>query len=100
VFEDVDVASAPALDPGSDRLAATPVEDACHLFPDSNLLVVNVSGTPALRGDSAGCPVREVLIDTPALPPDAILRGDGDGFDSSWRAGFDAVETALQSSAS
>lgn len=96
VFEDVDVASAPALDPGSDRLAATPVEDACRLFPDSNLLVVNVSGTPAVRGDSARCPVREVLIDTPALPPEAILGGQGEGFDVSWRAGFDAVASALR----
>ena len=99
VFEDVDVTSAPALDPGSDRLAATPVEDACRLFPDSNLLVVNVSGTPAVRGDSARCPMREVLIDTPALPPDALLGGQGDGFAASWRAGFDAVATALRSDA-
>jgi NTE family protein len=96
VFEDVDVASAPALDPGSDRLAATPVEDACRLFPDSNLLVVNVSGTPAVRGEGARCPMREVMIDTPSLPPEAILGGQGTGFDVSWRAGFDAVARALQ----
>jgi len=96
VFEDVDVTRAPALDPGSDRLAATPVQDACRLFPDSNLLVVNVSGTPAVRGDSARCPVREIMIDTPALPPEAILGGQGGGFGASWRAGFDATAQALQ----
>ena len=96
VFEDVDVTSAPALDPGSDRLAATPVADACRLFPDSNLLVVNVSGTPAVRGDSASCPMREIAIEVPALPPDAILRGEGDGFGTSWRAGFDAMAQALR----
>lgn len=96
VFQDVDVASAPALDPGSDRLAATPVEDACRLFPDSNLLVVNVSGTPAVRGDSASCPMREVLIETPALPPDAILGAESSAFGTSWRAGFDALAKALQ----
>jgi len=97
VFEDIDVATAPALDPGSDRLAATPVDDACRLFPDSNLLVVNVSGTPAVRGDGARCAIREVMIDTPPLPPEAFM-GAGNGFDSSWRAGFDAVAKALQDS--
>jgi NTE family protein len=95
VFEDVDVTSAPALDPGSDRLAATPVEEACRLFPDSNLLVVNVSGAPAVRGDSARCAVREVVIDTPALPPEAILGGASDGFGRAWRAGYEAVREAL-----
>jgi len=94
IFEDIDVASAPALDPGSDRLATTPVDEACRLFPDSNLLVVNVSGTPALRGDSARCAIREVMIDTPALPPEAFM-GAGNGFDSSWHDGFDAVARAL-----
>lgn len=96
VFQDVDVTSAPALDPGSDRLAATPVDDACRLFPGSNLLVVNVSGTPAVREAGARCPVREVLIQAPRLPPDALLDGAGPGFDQSWRAGYDQVARALR----
>ncbi|HEY4186981.1 MAG TPA: patatin-like phospholipase family protein [Polyangia bacterium] len=99
VFDDVDVASAPALDPGSDRLAATPVDDACRLFPDSNLLIVNVSGTPAVHADAAGCPLREIRIDTPALPPEAILGPPAEGddrFERSWRAGFEQVGKALR----
>jgi NTE family protein len=103
VFDDVDVASAPALDPGSDRLAATPVDDACRLFPNSNLLIVNVSGTPAVHGEAVSCPLREILIDTPALPPEAILGEQGSGpgddaFERAWRTGYDRVTQALRDS--
>jgi NTE family protein len=95
VFEDVDVANAPALDPGSDRLAATPVDDACRLFPGSNLLVVNVSGSPAIQRAASGCPIREVMIDAPALPPEALV-GGGPGFEASWRSGYEQVAMALR----
>jgi NTE family protein len=98
VFDDVDVARAPALDPGSDRVAATPVDDACRLFPSSNLLIVNVSGTPAMHGATAGCPLREVMIDAPALPPEALLGGQGQddaAFSRSWQTGYDRVRQAL-----
>lgn len=99
VFEDVDVASAPALDPGGDRLAATPVDDACQLFPSSNLLVVNVSGSPAMRGSATGCPIREVMIDAPTLPPGALVDG-GAGFEQSWRSGYEQVANALREDSS
>jgi|GEM_PF-2432214 len=95
VFDDVDVAHAPALDPGSDRIAATPVNDACRLFPDSNLLVVNVSGTPAIRDAATTCAVREVMIEIAALTPDAILNRT-DAFEQAWQAGFDRVSASLR----
>ena len=94
VFEDVDVTSAPAIDPGADRVAATPVEDACRLFPDSNLLVINVSGAPAFHDVRMTCPLREVMITVPAVPPEAVFQG-GPAFDQAWKAGYDAVTTAL-----
>ena len=43
--------------------AATPVEDACRLFPASNLLVVNVSGRPAVRRAARAAPIREVMVE-------------------------------------
>ena len=97
VFDDIDVASAPALDPGSDRLAATPVEDACRQFPDSNLLVVNVSGTPAVHTASTACPIREIMVEVSAVPPESLLaRGATDGaFESAWRAGYDRTAAGL-----
>lgn len=94
VFEDVDVTHAAALDPGSDRIAATPVEDACRLFPDANLLVVNVSGTAAIHDAAMVCPTREVMIDLPAPPPEAVF-GGGPAFDQAWKSGYDAVNAAL-----
>ena len=98
VFDDVDVTHAPKIDPGSDRVAATPVEDACRLFPDANLLVVNISGAPAFTSSSMRCPVREVMIDVAAPSPEAFLQG-GDVFDRAWTVGHDAVTAALETPA-
>jgi hypothetical protein len=95
VFDDVDVASASALDPGADRIVATPVEDACRLFPGSNLLVVNLSGAPAIRPRDLPCPVREVMVDAAPIPPETIFQG-GPAFDATVRAGAEAVRAALR----
>lgn len=97
VFEDVDVTSAPALDPGSDRLAATPVDEACRLFPASNLLVINVSGAPAVRTAAAAtCPLREVMVDVAGLAPESLLARERDpAFDGVWRAGYERTAAAL-----
>jgi NTE family protein len=94
VFDDVDVPRAAKLDPGSDRVAATPVTDACHLFPDANLLVVNVSGAPAFVDAGMHCPVREVMVDLVAPSPEAFFQG-GDGFNQAWKIGHDAIAAAL-----
>ncbi len=94
VFEDVDVTYAQKLDPGSDRVAATPVQDACHLFPDANLLVVNVSGTRAFYDRAMTCPLREVMIDVEAPTPEAFFLG-GETFNRAWTAGHDATVAAL-----
>ncbi|MES1158104.1 MAG: patatin-like phospholipase family protein [Haliangium ochraceum] len=94
VFEDVDVTVAPRIDPGSDRVAATPVEDACRLFPDANLLVVNISGTPAFFSAAMRCPTYEIVIDVPAPPPQAFFQG-GPAFDRAWRAGHQKVAAVL-----
>jgi hypothetical protein len=96
VFDDVDVTRAPALDPGSDRIAATPVDDACRLFPRSNLLVVNVGGAPAVvTMAAASCAIREVMIDVPLVPPESLL-GRDPAFEAAWRSGYDAVAAALR----
>jgi predicted acylesterase/phospholipase RssA len=95
VFDDVDVTHAAALDPGSDRIAATPVNDACRLFPDSNLLVVNVSGTPAIRDGAGRCAVREVMIEVADLAPEAIVDRT-DAFEQAWQTGFERVSASLR----
>jgi NTE family protein len=95
VFDDVDVAHATKLDPGSDRVAATPVEDACRLFPDANLLVVNISGKPALYGSGMQCPLLEVSIAVKAPTPEAFFQG-GSEFDQVWEQGRTTTMAALK----
>jgi NTE family protein len=95
VFDDVDVTHARGLDPGSDRIAATPVTDACRLFPNSNLLVINISGTPAIRDAAGTCPIREVMIDVAEVPPEAILNRTPT-FQQAWQSGFDRVAASLR----
>jgi predicted acylesterase/phospholipase RssA len=94
VFDDVQVTQAPALDPGADRIVAVPVEDACRLFPGSNLLVVNLSGAPAVRPRDLTCPVREVLVDHSPLPAEAAFKS-GPEFDAAFDKGKAAVRAAL-----
>jgi hypothetical protein len=94
VFEDVDVAHALKIDPGSDRVAATPVQDACAMFPDANMLVLNVQGTPAFHDARMTCPLREVVIDVADLPPEALFSEHPD-FGTAWRQGHDATAAAL-----
>jgi predicted acylesterase/phospholipase RssA len=61
------------LDPGADRVSATPVQDACATFPDANLLAINVSGQPIFTDASMKCPLVEVRIDPPQVAPKEIM---------------------------
>jgi len=73
LFPGLDVSRAAALDPGADRAAAIPVEDACHVFPGANLLVINVTGHPAFFTAQMRCPLLEVAVTPTGLPPDQVL---------------------------
>lgn len=83
------------VDPGADRVAATPIEDACALFPGANLLAINVTGQPAfVRGDLP-CPVREVRVDVGALGAEDVL-AFGDEYTRAVAAGREATRRALR----
>lgn len=99
IFDDVDVARAPKLDPGADRVAATPVQDACRAFPEANLLVVNLQPTPAIFDAHMTCPLREVMVTVDDVPPEALF-SDQPAFDAAWSAGHTAVRQALAVDAS
>lgn len=73
LFPELDVRRAGRFDPGGDRAAATPVEDACRLFPDARLLVVNVTGQPALTTPQMKCPRREVQLPPARLSPEEVF---------------------------
>jgi NTE family protein len=94
LFPELDVAAAQTLDPGADRAAATPVEDACRLFPDHALLAINVSGQPLFYSARMTCPVREVTVAAAGLAPEEAL-AFGPAFDRAVSAGHAATRAAL-----
>lgn len=94
LFPQLDVGRAAALDPGADRAAATPVEEACRLFPGANLLAINVTGQPAFYSARMTCPLREVAIPPAALPPEEALTF-GPAYQRAIAAGLTATRTAL-----
>ena len=82
------------IDPGGDRVSATPVQDACATFPDANLLAINVSGQPIFTDASMKCPLLEVRIDPPQVAPQEIMEL-GDGYRRIVDGGRAATRAAL-----
>jgi NTE family protein len=77
LFASLNVKRAAALDPGADRAAAVPVEEACQLFPGANLLVINVTGQPSFFSARMTCPLLEVSVPPTGLPPEQVLAFGG-----------------------
>jgi len=77
LFPGLNVNRAAALDPGADRAAAIPVEEACHVFPGANLLVINVTGQPTFFSARMTCPLLEVAVPPTGLPPEQVLAFGG-----------------------
>ena len=94
IFTNLNVATQGAVDPGADRASMTPVDEACRLFPDSNLLAINVTDEPAFYRADMRCPLREVRVDPGPLDAEAVFRLQAD-FDRAVKAGFDATAKAL-----
>jgi hypothetical protein len=94
LFPGLDVARAARLDPGADRAAAVPVEDACRLFPGSNVLAINVSGHAIFHSAEMRCPLREVRVPPPGLDAEEALRF-GPAYERAVAAGYAAARAAL-----
>ncbi|NBD10789.1 patatin-like phospholipase family protein [Corallococcus silvisoli] len=90
LFEDATLAR---IDPGADRVSATPVHDACQLFPGARLIAINVTGEPAFYRSDLDCDVREVRVEVPSPPVEAFT-GRGAAFEALYDAGRDAVMRA------
>ncbi|HVZ71180.1 MAG TPA: patatin-like phospholipase family protein [Polyangia bacterium] len=94
IFSNLDVATQGAVDPGADRASMTPVDEACRLFPDANLLAINVTDEPAFYRADMKCPLREVRVDPGPLDAEAVFQLKDD-FTRAVKAGFDATSRAL-----
>src|SRR5205814_1812627 len=94
LFPRLDIARASGMDPGADRAAATPIEDACRLFPGANLLAVNVSGRPTFTSAAMACPVREVTVTPPGLAADELATR-GPAYQRAVDAGYRAARSQV-----
>ena len=97
IFQNMQMSRAEGIDPGADRVSATPVEDACRLFPDARLIAVNVTGTPVFHSAAMRCPLLEVRIDVGPVDEESIVRG-GPAFERIVTTGRDATTSALRAS--
>jgi predicted acylesterase/phospholipase RssA len=95
IFTNLNVATQGAVDPGADRASMTPVDEACRLFPNSNLLAINVTDEPAFYRADMRCPLREVKVDPGPLDAEGVFRLQAD-FTRAVKAGFDATALALR----
>jgi NTE family protein len=95
LFPDVDVARAERLDPGADRVAAVPVEDACRLFPGHDVLAINVTPHPAFVSEGLPCARLEVRLPAPGLSPEEVF-AFGPAFERAVAEGERATEAALR----
>lgn len=94
VFPGLPIKTGSALDAGADRMSAIPVEDACKLFPDASLIVVNVAGEPIVTTAGMKCPVREIRIEPPRVGAEEALL-PGPVHDRLVQAGLTATREAL-----
>jgi NTE family protein len=90
LFPNLDVGRAETLDPGADRAAALPVEEACRVFPGANLLAINASGQPAFYTAKMTCPLLEVTV---PVSPGGLAAEEVLEFGTAYQAAVDRGAT-------
>lgn len=85
------------VDPGADRLAATPIQEAYNQFKPTRIIAINVSGSPAIIPAQFPCSITEVVISLNDVDPRALM-GSGASFDNVVNAGYTATMNALANS--
>jgi NTE family protein len=88
-------ASIGVLDPGVDRVAAIPIDDACRMFPNSRLITINVTGKAAFVSNRMDCPVVEIDVPGVAANPAKVLVGQEPDFTDVVNAGYHAALAVL-----
>ncbi len=98
IFAGLDVRSGAPLDPGLDRVAAVPIEQACTSFPNHLIVAVNVTREPSFVSTRMACPAYEIAVEVPVYPPNVALSSP-EAFANTVGAGRDAVARWLRSPA-
>ncbi|MBI3395340.1 MAG: patatin-like phospholipase family protein [Spirochaetia bacterium] len=83
------------LDPGADRGAAVPVEEACAVFKADRLIVINVTGDKPFYSAQMKCPINEIKIEI-ADPDEEALSGTGPAFQQVRQSGFEAARAQIK----
>jgi NTE family protein len=97
LFPRLDPRKAGVLDPGVDRVAVTPVEDACRMFPHCRLIAINVSGQPVFTSNRMDCQVVEIDVPVVAVDHTRVLKAEEPEFSAVVNAGYRATLAALTS---
>lgn len=80
------------IDPGVDRIAAVPIEEAYIAFTPDRIVAVNTTGSLAVYSDAVRCPVDEILVPrSEGIDFENALRGHDPDFAILYEAGVDAV---------
>ena len=95
IFPRLDPKRAGILDPGVDRVAVTPVDDACRMFPHSRLIAINVSGQPVFTSNRMDCQVIEVDVPVVAVDHARVLKAEEPDFSMVVNAGYRATLAVL-----
>jgi predicted acylesterase/phospholipase RssA len=98
IFSALDVRSGGPIDPGLDRVAAVPIEQACASFPDHLMVAVNVTREPPFVSARMNCPTYEIAVDVHSTSPNAALSSP-EAFASTVSAGREAMAGWLRSPA-
>jgi hypothetical protein len=89
-----DLAKAKCLDPGTDRAARIPVDEACKTFRPARIIAVNVTGEPSFSSRQMDCDLKEVMIPATEVKTDAI-QGEGPDFDYAYELGYETTKKWL-----
>mgnify|MGYP006423978303 FL=1 len=82
------------IDPGLDRAASVPVDDAIKHFEPKVVIAINVTSDPAVYTETRGCKVIEIIIKVPEVENLGTEHLHA-LYNQYYQAGYDAVFNAL-----
>jgi NTE family protein len=78
------------IDPGSDRLASIPIEEACLHFKPTHIIAINVTGNKSVYQKGLDCNIKEIYIEMKD-PPKESIKGVGEEFEKVYKVGYETV---------
>jgi hypothetical protein len=89
-----DLATAKCLDPGTDRAARIPIDEACKTFRPARIIAINVTGEQSFSSRQMNCDVKEIMIAAAGVTTNAI-QGEGPDFEHAYDLGYETTKKWL-----